>query len=62
MAAMTASPDDAEFAQMDAYITRQIREAATRLDACGDTQTRLQEVLDSASYDSTHPSAAGAAD
>jgi hypothetical protein len=47
-AAMTASPDDAEFAQVDAYIIQQLHEAAARLDACGDTQIRRQEVLDSA--------------
>jgi hypothetical protein len=55
MAAMTASPDDAEFAQIDAYIIRQLREAAARLDACGDTQARRQEVLGSASHDSPPP-------
>jgi hypothetical protein len=59
MAAMTASPDDAEFAQTDAYIIRRLREAAARLDACGDTQARLQEALDSASYDSPPPGGPG---
>jgi hypothetical protein len=50
---MTAS-HDAEFAEIDRYITRQLDEAATQLDICTDTQTRLQEVFRAASDGSKH--------
>jgi len=53
VAAMTAS-DDAEFAEIDRYISRQLDEAAARLTTCTDTQAELQEVIRTASCDSKH--------
>jgi hypothetical protein len=50
---MTAS-DDAEFAETDRYISRQLDEAAARLGICTDTQARLQEVIRAASHGSKH--------
>jgi|HubBroStandDraft_5_1064220.scaffolds.fasta_scaffold706702_2 hypothetical protein len=42
---MTHSHDDADFAETDAYIIRQLHEATARLGASTDTKARLQEVL-----------------
>lgn len=53
MAAMTAS-DDAEFTEIDRYISRQLGEAAAQLGTCTDTPARLQEVIRAAGHGSKH--------
>jgi hypothetical protein len=51
--AMTAN-DDAEFAETDRYISRQLDEAAARLGTCTDRHAQLQDVIRAASYGSKH--------
>jgi hypothetical protein len=51
---MTPGQDDADFAETDAYIVRQLHEAIARLHACADTNARLQEALRTARHERTH--------
>jgi hypothetical protein len=51
---MTADHDDAEFADVDRYISRQLSEAAAVLTARTDTQARLREVFRAAGHDSKY--------
>jgi hypothetical protein len=51
---MTANDDDAEFAEIDSYITRQLRDAAAGLTAHADTQARLHAVFRAADQDGKH--------
>jgi hypothetical protein len=48
---MTANHDDAEFADIDSYITSQLHEAAAALTAGTDMQARLREVFRAAAQD-----------
>lgn len=56
---MTAGHDDAEFADVDSYITSQLREAAAALTAGTDMRAKLREVFRAAAKDDGQDSEKG---